>query len=91
MGTLHHCFPGVIFQQQSETLVPLLCSLVDLLAIKGCFELQFELCKLIIMIWKQENLPLEKVLCQEDKFSRQSVSLSSIYLGGKSPVIMKFQ
>ncbi|KAM0841059.1 hypothetical protein ACQ4PT_059254 [Festuca glaucescens] len=61
MGTLHHCFPGVIFQQQSETLVPLLCSLVDLLAMKGCFELQFELCKLIIMIWKQENLPLEKL------------------------------
>nr|XP_045089391.1 separase-like [Aegilops tauschii subsp. strangulata] len=61
MGTLHHCSPGVVFQQPSETLVPLLCSLVDLLAMKGCFELQFEQCKLIIMIWKQENLPLEKL------------------------------
>lgn len=61
MGTLHHCSPGVIFQKPSETLVPLLCSLVDLLAMKGCFELQLELCKLIIMIWKQENLPLEKL------------------------------
>ncbi|KAM0870738.1 hypothetical protein ACQ4PT_039815 [Festuca glaucescens] len=61
MGTLHHCSPGVIFQQQSETLVPLLCSLVDLLAMKGCFELQFELCKFIIMIWKEKNLPLEKL------------------------------
>ncbi|CAM0943846.1 unnamed protein product [Alopecurus aequalis] len=61
MGTLHHCSPEVVFQQQSGTLVPLLCSLVDLLAMKGCFELQFELCKLIIMIWKQENLTLEKL------------------------------
>uniref|UniRef100_A0ACD5YX29 Uncharacterized protein n=1 Tax=Avena sativa TaxID=4498 RepID=A0ACD5YX29_AVESA len=61
MGTLHHCSPGVIFQKPSETLVPLLCSLVDLLAMKGCFELQFELCKLMIMIWKQESLPLEKL------------------------------
>ncbi|XP_047080035.1 separase-like [Lolium rigidum] len=61
MGALHHCSPGEIFEQLSETLLPLLCSLVDLLAMKGCFELQFELCKLIIMIWKEENLPLEKL------------------------------
>ncbi|XP_037451889.1 separase-like isoform X2 [Triticum dicoccoides] len=62
MGTSQHSSPGVIFQQPSETLVPLLCSLVDLLAMKGHFELQFELCKLIIMMWKQENLPIEKLL-----------------------------
>ncbi|XP_047043753.1 separase-like [Lolium rigidum] len=41
MGTLHHCFPGVIFQQQSETLVPLLCSLVDLLAMKRLWPVEF--------------------------------------------------
>jgi separase len=34
MGTLHHCSADVVFQQPSETLVPLLCSLVDLLAMK---------------------------------------------------------
>ena len=34
MGTSQHSSPGVIFQQPSETLVPLLCSLVDLLAMK---------------------------------------------------------
>ncbi|XP_044951659.1 separase [Hordeum vulgare subsp. vulgare] len=61
MGTSHHSSPGVIFQQLSETLVPLLCSLVDLLAMKGQFELPFELCKLIITTWKQENLPVEKL------------------------------
>jgi hypothetical protein len=31
-----------------------------------------------------------KDFCQEENFFRWSVSLSSIYLGGKSPVIMKF-
>ncbi|KAM0870742.1 hypothetical protein ACQ4PT_039815 [Festuca glaucescens] len=41
MGTLHHCSPGVIFQQQSETLVPLLCSLVDLLAMKRLWPVDF--------------------------------------------------
>ncbi|KAG8072566.1 hypothetical protein GUJ93_ZPchr0006g41913 [Zizania palustris] len=60
--TFNHSSPGMIFQQPSETLVPLLCSLVDLLAMKGCFELQFDLCKLMIIIWKQENLPPEKLL-----------------------------
>jgi separase len=29
---------------------------------QGHFELQFELCKLIITMWKQENLPIEKLL-----------------------------
>ncbi|XP_014756517.1 separase isoform X2 [Brachypodium distachyon] len=61
MDTFHHSSPSMIFQPPSETLVPLICSLVDLLAIKGCFELQFDLCKLLVMIWKQENLPLEKL------------------------------
>uniref|UniRef100_J3LHH6 separase n=1 Tax=Oryza brachyantha TaxID=4533 RepID=J3LHH6_ORYBR len=53
--------PGMISHQPSETLVPLLCSLVDLLAMKGCSELQFDLCNLMINIWKQENLPVEKL------------------------------
>ncbi|KAJ1281207.1 hypothetical protein BS78_04G290200 [Paspalum vaginatum] len=54
--------PDMVLQQPSKTIVPLLCSLVDLLSMKGRFELQFELCKVMIMIWKQENLPLEKLL-----------------------------
>ncbi|TVU28695.1 hypothetical protein EJB05_20225, partial [Eragrostis curvula] len=53
--------PGMVFEQPSKAVVPLLCSLVDLLAMKGCFELQFDLCKLMIKIWKRENLPLEKL------------------------------
>ncbi|XP_062221862.1 separase [Phragmites australis] len=61
VGTFDHSPPGMILQQPSETIVPLLCSLVDLLAMKGCFELQFKLCKLMIMIWKEENLPLENI------------------------------
>jgi len=28
---------------------------------QGCFKLQFDLCELMIKIWKQENLPLEKI------------------------------
>ncbi|KAF0931269.1 hypothetical protein E2562_002616 [Oryza meyeriana var. granulata] len=59
--TFGYFSPGVVSQQPSETLVPLLCSLVDLLAMKGCFELQFDLCKLMIIIWKQENLPPGKL------------------------------
>jgi separase len=30
---------------------------------QGCFKLQFDLCELMIKIWKQENLPLEKIFC----------------------------
>ena len=28
---------------------------------QGCFKLQFDLCELMIKIWKQENLPLENI------------------------------
>ncbi|EMS65712.1 Separin [Triticum urartu] len=41
MGTFDHCSPGGIFQQQSKTLVPLLCSLVDLLAMKRLWPVDF--------------------------------------------------
>ncbi|XP_072151631.1 separase isoform X3 [Setaria viridis] len=60
--SFHHSDPGMVLQQPSRTIVPLLCSLVDLLSMKGCFELQFKLCEVMIMIWKQENLPLEKLM-----------------------------
>ncbi|CAL5019775.1 unnamed protein product [Urochloa decumbens] len=52
---------GKVLQQPSQTIIPLLCSLSDLLAMKGCFKLQFDLCELMIKIWKQENLPIEKL------------------------------
>ncbi|KAL6633464.1 hypothetical protein ACP70R_026135 [Stipagrostis hirtigluma subsp. patula] len=42
IGAFDHSTPGMVFRQPSETIVPLLCSLVDLLAMKGCFELQFD-------------------------------------------------
>ncbi|KAG2661846.1 separase-like isoform X2 [Panicum virgatum] len=56
--TFDYSSPG---QRPSQTIVPLLCSLVDLLAMKGCFKLQFDLCELMIRIWRQENLPLRKI------------------------------
>ncbi|XP_020266857.1 separase [Asparagus officinalis] len=40
----------------------LLCSIVDLLSMKGCWELQFGICKLIIIFLKRENVPIEKCL-----------------------------
>ncbi|PVH67030.1 hypothetical protein PAHAL_1G413900 [Panicum hallii] len=61
--TFDYSSPGSVLQRPSQTIVPLLCSLVDLLAMKGCFKLQFDLCELMIKIWKQENLPLEKIFC----------------------------
>ncbi|XP_039791546.1 separase-like isoform X3 [Panicum virgatum] len=59
--TFDYSSRGSVLQRASQTIVPLLCSLVDLLAMKGCFKLQFDLCELMIKIWKQENLPLEKI------------------------------
>ncbi|KAG0532378.1 hypothetical protein BDA96_04G103300 [Sorghum bicolor] len=61
METFDHSSSDMVLQQPSKTIVPLICFLVDLLSMKGCFELQFKLCKVMIMIWKQENLPLEKL------------------------------
>ncbi|CAL4967209.1 unnamed protein product [Urochloa decumbens] len=52
---------GKVLQQPSQTIIPLLCSLADLLAMKGCFKIQFDLCELMIKIWKQESLPIEKL------------------------------
>ncbi|OQU85801.1 hypothetical protein SORBI_3004G312400 [Sorghum bicolor] len=62
MGTFNHYSPDMVLQHPSQTIVPLICFLVDLLSMKGCFELQFKLCKVMIMMWKQEKLPLEKLL-----------------------------
>ncbi|KAF8730257.1 hypothetical protein HU200_017239 [Digitaria exilis] len=61
VDTFDHSSPGTVLQPPSQTIIPLLCSLVDLLAMKGCFKLQFELCELMIKIWKQESLPFEKL------------------------------
>nr|TKW23443.1 hypothetical protein SEVIR_4G292500v2 [Setaria viridis] len=61
VGSFVRSSPGMISQQKSRTIVPLLCSLIDLLAIKGCFELQLGFCKQTIVIWKQESLPVENI------------------------------
>ncbi|XP_072953682.1 separase isoform X1 [Typha angustifolia] len=54
------CATNGRFELTAVTMIPLLCSIVDLLFLKGCSEFQFDIFKLMIMIWKRENIPLEK-------------------------------
>ncbi|KAI3841547.1 hypothetical protein MKX03_023861 [Papaver bracteatum] len=46
----------------TEQAIPLLCTVADLLSLKGCLQLQNEMYKLIIKFLKRNNVPAEQCL-----------------------------
>ncbi|KAJ4768331.1 hypothetical protein LUZ62_078706 [Rhynchospora pubera] len=49
------------FELVATNTVPILCSLIDLLSIKGCYKHHSRICKLMVKMFKRESLPVEKL------------------------------
>ncbi|XP_078151453.1 separase-like isoform X2 [Carex rostrata] len=49
------------FELGATNMVPMLCSSMDLLSIKGCYKHHSRICKLMAKILKHENIPVEKL------------------------------
>ncbi|XP_078168632.1 separase isoform X1 [Carex rostrata] len=49
------------FELVVTNMVPMLCSLIDLLSIKGCYKHHSRICKLMAKTFKHESIPVEKL------------------------------
>ncbi|KAF3339524.1 Separase [Carex littledalei] len=49
------------FEMVATNMVPMLCSLIDLLSIKGCYKHHSRICKLIEKTFKRESIPVDKL------------------------------
>ncbi|KAJ3694888.1 hypothetical protein LUZ60_000265 [Juncus effusus] len=76
----------------SKDMLVMLCSMLDLLSIKGCFKLHYEICKLMAELFKQVNLPLDKLfaLLWTNRRLGHSICRSEIDLHDLSHSITEF-
>ncbi|XP_010908769.2 separase isoform X2 [Elaeis guineensis] len=74
---IQSCSADRCLERASENVIPILCAVVDLLSLKGCLKFQNDICKLMIMLCKWENIPLEKCIAMLWSGRRLSHSLCS--------------
>ncbi|CAL9041755.1 unnamed protein product [Musa banksii] len=62
MNVQGYCSRSNYHQWGTMSILPLLCSMVDLLSLKGCLKFQLEICKVIIRFSMPENMLSEKCI-----------------------------
>ncbi|KAJ3678269.1 hypothetical protein LUZ60_002072 [Juncus effusus] len=88
----HYSHEGFGSELVAKDVLVMLCSMLDLLSLKGCFKFHYEICKLICEIFKQENLPLDKLfsLLWTNRRLGHSICRSEIDLHNLSQSITEF-